>query len=57
MLGKQFDDMKFLCDNLFDGNKSRMLRIVSDGLKKAKKENNLVLASKIENDLKLIKDL
>ena len=40
---KQFEDMKFICDNMFDGNKARMLRIVSDGLKLAKKENNIVL--------------
>lgn len=54
---KQFDDMKFLLVNLFDGNKARMLRIVSHGLDKAKKENNLVLVEKIEKDLKLIKEL
>lgn len=54
---KQFEDMKFICDNMFDGNKARMLRIVSDGLKLAKKENNIVLVNKIEMELKLIKEL
>jgi hypothetical protein len=49
--------IKYLLENWFDGNKSRMLRIVSDGLAKAKKENNLDLVVKIERDLKLIKEL
>lgn len=54
---KQFDDMQFLLINMFYNNKARMLRIVSDGLAKAKKENNLSLVRKIEMDLKLIKEL
>jgi hypothetical protein len=54
---EQFDDMRFLLINMFDGNKARMLRIVTDGLVKAKKENNLVLVGKIERDIKLIKEL
>jgi hypothetical protein len=51
------NDMQFILDNFFDGNKARMLRIVTNGLNKAKKENNLDLVVKIERDLKLIKEL
>lgn len=49
--------MKFLLVNMFDGNKARMLRIVSYVLKVAKQENNFDLVVKIERDLKLIKQL
>ena len=51
------DKIKYILENWYDGNKARMLRIVSDGLVKAKKENNICLVTKIEKDLILIRSL
>ena len=51
------NELKFLLENMFDNNKNRMLRIVSDGLEKAKSINDQRLVALIENDLKLINKL
>lgn len=51
------DQIKYLLENMFNGNKNKMLLTVSNGLVKAKKVNDLRLVALIENDLKLIKEI
>lgn len=51
------DKIKYLLENMFNGNKNKMLLTVSNGLVNAKKVNDLRLVALIEKDLKLIRSL